>query len=98
MSTALYSYLFVYNDDLGSADDLKAYADIRPEIVNWKRRFAKLPNSMLLVSPEDAGTLSNIIRERFPDGSFIIVQVNDVDKNGWLPKSMWDLINNPRPA
>lgn len=84
------SYLFVYSDDVGPRDDVRDFLDSVPEILNWRY---DLPNSFYLVSEKSANELAQKVREFTKDsGRFIILEITK-NKQGWLPKSTWTMIN-----
>jgi hypothetical protein len=84
------AYLLVYNDALGSREDVKRCLEGMSEVINWRY---DLPHSFYIVSEEDAHTLGRIIRERIGAGRFIITEVTP-NKGGWLPSDTWYLLNN----
>jgi hypothetical protein len=87
----LWAYLLVFSDDVGTTKDVHDFVDSHPSIVNWYRW---MPNSFVLVSPLTAKTLSDSFHEKFK-GRFVIMDT-DTDRNGWLPKEVWDLMKRPR--
>jgi hypothetical protein len=94
----LHSYLFLYSALVGDPESIRDFIDSRPEIVNWQIRGAYLRNAMVLVSNKTPNELSDIIRGKFSTGGFIVARLDGSASNGWLPKEMWDFINNPKPV
>lgn len=87
------AYLFIYSNKVGTRDEVRNVIETIPEILAW--RF-DIPNSFYLVSEEDADTLADILLERFgKDGLFLVTEISE-NKQGWLPKRSWHLINNKR--
>jgi hypothetical protein len=84
------AYLLVYNDTLGTREDVKRCLEEMPEVATWRY---DLPHSFYFVSEEDAHTLARIIRERIGAGRFIVVEVTS-NKGGWLPNETWHLLNS----
>ncbi len=90
----MWTYLFVYSDDLGPEERIRRFVDQHPEIVNWYRC---LPNSLFIVSTLAAQDLAREIRKGLGEGRFIVVDTNS-DRSGWLPRQLWALMSNPRPV
>lgn len=84
------AYLLVYNDTLGSREDVKRCLDEMNEVIYWRY---DLPHSFYIVSEQDAHSLAAALRERMGDGRFIISEVTS-NKGGWLPSGTWYLLNN----
>ena len=66
-----------------------------PEIVNWMRPF---PDAFVVVSDKSASRLRQVIHGVFPNDRLLIVEIQPGHKDGWLPREVWDFINNPKPA
>jgi hypothetical protein len=84
------AYLLVYNDALGSREDVKRCLNEMGEVITWRY---DLPHSFYIVSEKDARTLGRIIRERIGAGRFLIAEITQ-NKGGWLPEETWYLLNN----
>jgi len=76
---------------------ITTFLDTRSEILNW---FLIIPNAILLVSRNDADTLSNLLHAQFRDRLFLITEVapDSHKTNGWLNEKAWDFINNPKSS
>lgn len=95
MPEKLYAYLFSYNNDVGTYDEVKQVVDSCPDIVNW---WKALPNSFFIVSPKTASQLTTLIRNATANkGCFFIVDCQS-DRNGWMPKGFWEWIRTPTRA
>lgn len=85
------TYLFVYSDSLGRRPEVKRIVDSIPAILTWRY---DLPHSFYLVSEESAQTISSEIRRLAGNrGRFIVTQIES-NKQGWLPKGSWYIINH----
>ena len=84
------AYLFIYSPNVGTRDELKEFIDNCPEIVHWRY---DLPNAFYLISDASADELYTAIQEFNAErGRFLICEVG-ADKEGWLPKKTWTLLN-----
>jgi hypothetical protein len=87
-----WAYILVFDDALGTRQEIQAFLNTRPEVLNW---YACLSNAIFIVSNKTAKTLRQVISE-FNAGkgaNFIILDVN-TDREGWLPRKAWDFIHN----
>lgn len=83
------AYIFIYNDEVGSRDELMEYIDSVPKILNW--RFDML-HAFYLVSELDAEQLADKILEYSGGkGRFLIAEIHH-NRQGWLPKKTWRFI------
>ena len=94
MKPAPWTYLFVYADDLGSEERIERFVNKSPHILNWQK---SLPNSYFLVSHLAAKSLAEHIKDKFGQKRFIVVDTQ-LDRNGWLPRSAWSLMSNPKAS
>lgn len=84
------AYIFTYNDEVGSREELMEYIDGVPEILNW--RF-DMQHAFYLVSELDAEQLASKIREYSGrKGRFLVAEI-DRNKQGWLPRGTWRFLN-----
>ncbi len=84
------SYLFVYSGDVGTRDELRTFIDSVPEILNWK---IDLPSSFYLVSELSADEIARKIRSFTGEkGRFLVCEIGS-NKQGWLLKDSWKMIN-----
>lgn len=86
------SYLFVFNKEQATRRFITSRLDSLDEVVNWMAFF---PNAVSIVSDVDAAELSRVIRRAIPNVQFIVVALEKGNKNGWLPKSIWEFVNHP---
>ena len=84
------SYLFAYNDVIGSREEIKTYLNSLPQILNWRY---ELPNSFYLVSELSADESADLILKFTNKKGFFIVTELNPNKQGWLPKKSWAVIN-----
>ena len=91
-----WAYILVFDDALGTRQEVQAFLNSRSEILNW---YACLPNAIFFVSDKTAATLSEVIKEFKGDKNalFIILDVK-TDRQGWLPKKAWEFISNPKAS
>ena len=89
------AFLMTFDTTQMSREALIEVIDEIPEIVNW---YAFLPAAVCLASELSASDVSRLVRARVPDLRFIIVRMEKGQRQGWLPKSAWGFINDPRPA
>ena len=86
------SHLFVFNGDQATRRIVTSRLDSLNEVVNWMAFFH---NTFCIVSDIDSADLSRLIRRAIPDVQFIVVTLEKGNKNGWLPKSVWEFVNHP---
>ena len=92
MST--WAYLIIFNDKLGTRSDVQAFLDTLPEVPYW---YGCMPNSVFFTATVSAGYISDKVKAKFGTGEgqrFFITEVHS-DRQGWMPKSVWHLVNNP---
>lgn len=84
------SYLFTYNEVIGSREEVGKYLDSLSQIINWRY---DIPNSFYLVSELSADQISDLIL-KFTNkkGLFIVTEITS-NKQGWLPEKTWAVIN-----
>ena len=84
------AYLFIYNDDVGSREQIRDYLDELPEVLNWRY---DMPYAFYVVSHCSAREIAEKVHEFAHDGRFLIVEVTE-NKQGWLPRRTWALLND----
>ena len=82
------AYLFIYNDDVGTREQIREFLDELPEVLNWRY---DIPHAFYVVSRCGAQELAERIRE-FSEGRFLIAEVTK-NKQGLLPRRTWNLLN-----
>lgn len=83
-------YLFIYSDDMGNRETVKALLNSIPQITNWRY---DLPNAFYIESVKSADELADLIIERRPNTRFFITEISKSNKQGWLPKDTWTFLN-----
>ena len=84
------AYILIYNEEVGTRDQVKSYLDSLPEILNWR---TELPNSFLVISESDANDIATLMRRFTHDkGRFFVCEI-PANNQGWLTKKMWRMIN-----
>jgi len=89
------AYLLVFDSRQFGRKLVTQRLDKMPSIVNW---YAFFENVLCLASEDDAKEVSSLVREAFPDLRFLVTEVDPGKKGGWLPRSIWEFLNEPRPA
>lgn len=85
------SYILVYNDDIGSLEEVRDFIDKESEIETWR---VDLPNTFYLISSLSANDLAQIFHKLSKrQGRFIISEIS-TNKQGWLPERTWKFINS----
>ena len=84
------AYIFVYGDQMGTRDEVKQFLNDTADITHWRY---DLPNAFYLVSELSAQQLYERIQE-FNDkkARFIVSEVGQ-NKEGWLTRKSWTLLN-----
>lgn len=88
------AYLFAYSIKLGTRDEIKACLNTIPQVKYWRSDIA---HAFYIISEENAETLAKLIREQIPKGRFIITEISDHNRYGWLSKESWHLIQKKQP-
>lgn len=84
------AYLFIYNDDVGTREEIRDYFNELPEVLNWRY---DIPHAFYIVSRCSAREIAEKIREFTHDGRFLVVEVTK-NKQGWLPRRTWRFLND----
>lgn len=89
-----WAYILVFDDGLGTRQEVQSFLNTRSEILNW---YACMSNAIFIVSDQTAAALQKIISEynAGKNANFIILDVK-TDRQGWLPRKAWDFISNPK--
>jgi hypothetical protein len=94
MSATRWCYILVFDDALGTRKEIQNFLNTRPEVLNW---YACMSNAIFIVSDQTASGLQRAIStfNQGKDANFIILDVK-TDRNGWLPKTAWEFLSNPK--
>ena len=84
------TYLLAYSDDVGTRDQLKNALNEMPSVITWRY---DMTNAFYIISEEMADTISTELRDRLPNGRFLVTELGD-NRQGWLTKDSWHLIRN----
>ncbi|SRR6266487_1471820 len=88
-----WSYILVFDDGLGTRQEIQNFLDTRPEILNW---YACMSNAIFIVSDKTASNVREVISAFNKNGANFIILDANTDKNGWLPRKAWDFLNKPK--
>jgi hypothetical protein len=93
-----WSYLLVFTDQFMSYDEAKHFLNARDDVTEWLHVF----DNLFILAASTAGTQlgdavlayakKNQNRDK-PEGLFLLTEATD-DRNGWLPKAAWNLLND----
>ena len=84
-------YLLIYNDLLGSREEIKVVLNEIPEVSTWRY---DMPNMFYIISEYSSKEIALKIREHFPiKGKFIITEITN-NYYGWLDSDSWYLLQN----
>lgn len=87
------AYLLIYSDHMGTREQVKAYLDERPEISHWRY---DLPNTFYLISDHSAQTLYEVVQEFNQKRGLFLICETAPNREGWLPKEAWTLLNEKK--
>lgn len=90
-----WAYILVFDDGLGTREEIQGFLDSRREILNW---YACMTNAIFIVSEETATTLQKIISEFNTAGAHFILLDVKTDRNGWLPRLAWEFMRKPKAS
>lgn len=89
------SYIFIYNNSLGTREEIKCILDSLPEILHW--RF-ELPYTFFLVSEETANGLAKKIQKVLGDnGKFLLSEYSE-NSQGLLSEKSWRFLESKEPS
>lgn len=89
------SYLIVFNDEFAERGEVTDFINTIPEIINWQ---TNMPYCILAISSLSATEISSLLARINPDengkpkGRYLVAEIGK-NKQGWLPKSMWRMMN-----
>ena len=90
----MWAYLFVFNDALGTREEIQDFLDDIPEVSYW---YSCFPNCVFFTSSLSAIGLAKKVHEKFGESrghTFLITEVHK-DRQGWLPSKAWRLFGHP---
>ena len=83
------TFLLVFNANQMVRRDVTEHLDAIDEVHDWVAFF---DNSLCVVSPLSVDRLSKRLREALPDLQFILSELEEGKRNGWLPRSVWKFL------
>ena len=89
-----WAYLVVFNNSLGSQDEVRELLDSMSEVTYW---YSCLPHCIFFTCTLGANDIADRFYARFGKSRgnrFLITEVHD-DRQGWLPEKAWNLFTNP---
>jgi hypothetical protein len=63
---------------------------------NWYK--PPLDSTVFVVSPLTATQIREQLKSLMPQIGYILILDAQTDRNGWLPKTAWEFLRNPKPA
>lgn len=94
MAAPLYSYVLIFSESFGTAEEVRELLDGHPNVYNW---YYCLPNAIFFVSDLTATQASDSFRaSRLPKTGHFLILDTKTDRNGWLPKKAWEFMRKPR--
>ena len=83
-------YMLIYNDKLGSREQVKDALDNCPLVINWRY---DIPHVFYVISQSSAKEISKSLHEKFGQGRHVIAEIND---NYWgrTHKETWSFIKD----
>ena len=89
------SFLLTFDTEKITRTELINVIDRIKGIENW---YAFFEGSIVVASPLGAKEISKLIRKQLPDTPFLLAEVQREGRGGWLPRSVWSFINDPKPV
>lgn len=89
------AYIISFYQQEISDDELVAFLEARNEVLNLMRA---LPNTVFIVSDQNATSVARLIEKRFEKGFFIVAEYIPYNSDGSLLEEMWDFLNEPKRA
>ena len=89
-----WAYLIIFNDRLGSREEVIEFLDSAPEVTYW---YSCMPMCLFFTSTLTAAQMARRVRKRFGSDAgqrFLVSEVHE-DRQGWLPKKAWHLFRHP---
>ncbi len=85
------AFLLVFDSTQVARSKITKTIDKLLPVNDW---YAFLNNTICLISEADAPALSKQMRVAYPELRFIIVEIDQQKKGGWLPKTVWEFIRS----
>jgi hypothetical protein len=85
------AYLLVHNDNVGTREEIKAILNAIPKVIHWR---TELPNAFFVITEMTANELFAAFRDQNPPQGRVIISEVGSNKQGWLSKESWYLLNN----
>lgn len=86
-----YSYLFLYDDSVGSREQLKVVLNSMPQVTTW--RF-DLPHCFYVISPYSADDLYNaFVQKNGAKGRFMFIEAS-ANRQGLMLPDTWYLLTH----
>lgn len=86
------AYILVYSNNLGTRDQVKECLDNISQVITWRY---DMPNSFYIISEDSADEIARAIHDYTGKTKFIVSEITS-NKQGWLSKETWYLINNKK--
>ena len=88
-------YLLVFDPVDQGIDAMLDFVDGLPDVTDW---HASLNSAVVLVTSADTKSLTERVRDRFPEIRFVVTAIDPVTSNGILPRATWDFLQRDRAA
>lgn len=89
------AYIISFYQQEISDDELVTFLKTRSKVLNLTR---PLPNTVFIVSDQNASYLARLIERKFPKGFFMVAEYVPHNSDGSLFGEMWDFLNKPKRA
>lgn len=89
------AYIVSFYQQEISDNELVEFLDDQDEILNWRK---EIPNTVFVVSNNNAHHISELIGEEFPESSFIVAEYVSYNADGLLDEETWEFLNKPEEA
>lgn len=89
------SYVFIYNAELGSREEIRSFISNCAIIDTW--RF-ELPQTFFIVSKNDSSDICARIREHFGEekGGYLVIEYSESNAEGMMLERSWDLLSDKK--
>jgi hypothetical protein len=88
-------FIFVFNEKLGTRDEVQSVLDKIPEVTYW---YACFPNTIFLTSTVSAFELARRVNALIPGAAqarWVIAAIDAKNSQGRLPPKVWHLMTDP---